>query len=518
MIAVFNPLNSGPPTTRREDQIHNWYRFQRNVRYAQVVYRFALQRYWYITVPVLSWILLPWWVALVVLVVCLYGHRRLEQRRTAEMWRAVKAVGGPENHTIYHRVVVSWRSTMLRHGLAVKRDPLQGKGMKRTYREALQGVHGQLAHTSQGVDPRDYEFPRLLNVSQHVLGLVLTVQLIPGQTVDNFLRQAPALQNVWKVQGVRVDQEEAGQVRLILVTSDPLREGREITSQTLCRADTQAVVVGTMESGNPMLFRMDQTNNVVGGIPGAGKSVMLNAVLAGAAFVPEIQIVGIDCKAGIEFHDWKPRLSAFGMDQTTGLEVLEKVEQVGQARLSALRGSGFKSQSRKGYTRAEPLILVVIDECAELFVPEGRDKGSKDQANDLMTIVSRGVRLYRAAGISYVLATQKPTVDVLPSIIRDNCGGRIAFLCKTNEQATAILGPEAGSAEVSPVSIPDDKDHRGYAVLGDDGGRFALGRSYWITEQTSSEIAQRSAHLRRDLDDLLPLQEPETIEQIMEGE
>jgi len=162
---------------------------------------------------------------------------------------------------------------------------------------------------------------------------------------------------------------------------------------------------------------------------------------------------------------------------------------------------------------------VIIDEAAELFIPESNDKESKAVAEELKILVSRGIRLFRSAGIVYILATQKPTTDCLPSIIRDNCGNRVAFRTTTPEQSVAILGDSVRSAPFTPQGI--NLTQKGYAIAGSDSGELVRARCFNInsreeavrlSESTASFMARSTAHLTLPLSRLLPSEDPVVLE------
>jgi hypothetical protein len=162
-----------------------------------------------------------------------------------------------------------------------------------------------------------------------------------------------------------------------------------------------------------------------------------------------------------------------------------------------LRGYGVASMSRLGYSAEHPLYLVVIDEAAELFAPEGSSKEAKALASELVVMVSRIVRLCRATGIVVVLATQKPTSDSVPTVIRDNSPGKAAWRCTTPEQAVATLGEAARSAEFSPTDIKIGE--KGVAVAADADGVLRRVRCFYISETTRRAVVAATRHLARPL-------------------
>ncbi|GAB2659265.1 hypothetical protein GCM10027169_23000 [Gordonia jinhuaensis] len=427
-------------------------------------------------------------LAFVVAGVGVWRRRERNHAEDSRRQQQVETLGGEANYILAQSIWYSWAHVAVDCKLARRRTNVDGIGVAAAVSASLD-PHARVREQAYG-NWADWEVPQLRQITRHPLGLAVSVQLLRGQTEADFVRTANAIAASWKVDEVRVELAEPGVAQLLAVLLDPLAAGAELSMGAVPAGDLEGVRIGRREDGTDLIFPLDQVSSVVGGVPKAGKSVILNMVLAGAAFNPCIQVIGIDCKRMVEFHDWAPRLSASAGDQESALEVLERLDQLGISRLDSLRGSGFKSVSRRGYTDEEPLIVVVIDECAELFDPSVDRK----QAGALVSLVSRGVRLFRAAGIVYVLATQKPTADVLPSIIRDNCSNRVAGQCTTREQEAAILGPmpDEGCA-VSAVTMPR---RPGMVVVSDDAGRRMYGRSDFISEEVAAAIAQASAVYR----------------------
>jgi S-DNA-T family DNA segregation ATPase FtsK/SpoIIIE len=282
------------------------------------------------------------------------------------------------------------------------------------------------------------------------------------------------------------------------VLHDPLAAAIEPSLEMVpTAASLDAVPAGICEDGRPWMVPVDGGSMVIGGIPKGGKSVTISAILAGLAGRPDVQIVAIDMKGMIELGIWEPRCSAAAGDQEKALEILREVDRIRRDRQEFVRNSGMTSLSRIGYSRGMPYILVVIDECAELFSAESAAKEAKERAAELIATTSRIVRLGRASGVGMLVATQRPTVDSLPGVIRDNAANKIATRCTTADQAKAVLGEIGGG--VSPTQIGPGQP--GVAVT-DTGAGLVRVRSAFLSEDVRREVVRRTAHLARPLADL----------------
>ncbi len=342
-------------------------------------------------------------------------------------------------------------------------------------------------------------------------GLVLQVRVPVGRCVDDVIGLAPA---VSAATGRAVHPIQSGsfsRVDLLVIMKDALveREISDVSDLPVVADDLSAVPLGVTESGEVWRCPLDGGSIVLGGEPGGGKSGIIAALLSALsapggggdawATARSIQIVAVDLKEGVELSAWEPRCAAFACDQQSALAVLEQVDRIRAARMEGLRRVGMTSVSRYGYSAELPMIVVVIDEAAELFAAESPAKEDKDRAAALLRITSRLVRLGRSSSIVLLLATQKPTSDALPSIISNAASTRVATRCTTREQARAVLGDS--ESLVSPTSIR--RDQRGMAVA-ETGSGLQLVRAPFITEEVRRAIAESAAHLARPLDELMP--------------
>ena len=86
-----------------------------------------------------------------------------------------------------------------------------------------------------------------------------------------------------------------------------------------------------------------------------------------------------------------------------------------------------------------PYIVVVIDEYADLTMTVGGSQESKNSARNIQTAIVRLAQKGRAAGIHVILATQRPSVDVISGVIKANFPTRIAFRVTSRVDSGTIL-------------------------------------------------------------------------------
>ena len=125
------------------------------------------------------------------------------------------------------------------------------------------------------------------------------------------------------------------------------------------------------------------------------------------------------------------------------VEMDERYELLSKALVNKITLYNEKYKSRhlrpdQGH-RYMPYIVVVVDEYADLTMSVGGGAESKTIARSIMTSVIRLAQKGRAAGIHVVLATQRPSVDVVNGLIKSNFPTRIAFRVFSSVDSKTIL-------------------------------------------------------------------------------
>lgn len=429
------------------------------------------------------------------------GKVRQARAVRAEEFGSVEALNHAEH---YER---TWPEVARNSGLCQRRQTF-GAGTIRAASEALRtlGPTAKLDALRSGSPFDDLDVPRVLSVRPSPLGVTLEVEMLAGQEVRSYERAAEAIGHQWGVESVRVVLGRPGVVSITPVTESPLGQSEEITPETVPAMESlKAVQVGWQEDGLPWMFPLDQSHSVVGGVPGSGKSVFLNGLLAGVAARPDVQIIGIDCAGGVELADWSSRFFEFATNQFEAIESLSAVWAEHERRILWLRAHGHKSVANAGYSPDLPLLLVIIDEAAQLFRHDSSDKEEKARGDQLNSLVTRLVTVSRKTGISVVLATQRPMSSVISTNIRDNMQNKVCFRVMTPESATAVLGDGASYAPMSPTAIK--REDKGVAIAEGIDGELTVVRSFYISEESDRAIARQYAHLARPL----PVQTDEDI-------
>jgi S-DNA-T family DNA segregation ATPase FtsK/SpoIIIE len=233
----------------------------------------------------------------------------------------------------------------------------------------------------------------------------------------------------------------------------------------------------------------DQVGILVAGEPGAGKSVALaNIVAHGALCHLDCRLTLID-GALVELGIWRACADEFvGPDISHAITVLEKQQQAITECCEMLLDTG-----RRKIVQGDgmPMNLTVIDELAYYCATVGTKADREKFCTTLRDCSARG----RKCGYRYVLATQRPSTDIVPSSLRDLFGYRWAFRCATDDSSDVVLGRGAAKSGHTAAAIPDEA--RGVGLLRAEGKRVPRRvKAAYLTDAELRRIAAHAAALR----------------------
>ncbi|CAH0417308.1 DNA translocase FtsK [Periweissella fabaria] len=186
---------------------------------------------------------------------------------------------------------------------------------------------------------------------------------------------------------------------------------------------------------------------LIAGQTGSGKSVAINGIIAGLLMKnkpSDLKMVMVDPKQ-VElsiYNDIPHLLTPVVSDPRKAARALQKVAKIMDDRYKLLATVGvrkiseynkqieaYNGEHQTGYVKM-PYIVVVVDEMADLMI---QVKSEVEQP------IIRIAQLGRAAGIHMILATQRPTVDVITGLIKANVPSRIAFAVASGMDSRTIL-------------------------------------------------------------------------------
>ncbi len=256
---------------------------------------------------------------------------------------------------------------------------------------------------------------------------------------------APSLRIEAPVPGRAIVGIEVPNDSATVVTLRHVMETKEFTD--LERKSKLAVALGKGVAGTPVVADLARMPHLlIAGATGSGKSVCINAIIAGImmnATPDQVRFVMVDPK--------RVELTAYGriphlafsevivdMDKVVG--TLQAVVSEMEARYKKFESVGVRNLD--AYNRHPrvlkklPFWVVIIDELADLMMVA---------PFEVEKLICRLAQLARATGIHLVVATQRPSVDVVTGLIKANFPTRIAFAVTSQTDSRTIL--DMGGAE-----------------------------------------------------------------------
>jgi S-DNA-T family DNA segregation ATPase FtsK/SpoIIIE len=202
------------------------------------------------------------------------------------------------------------------------------------------------------------------------------------------------------------------------------------------------MVLGCTALGGPLV--VDQgaiPNTLVAGAPGAGKSTLLKVMIE-CLLSASVDVIIVDPKV-VDFAHFKKR---------SGCKIESNPEKVGElldgiiSRMNSIyailqrRGHVSVAQNNASNDSIIKPQVLIIDEWADVYLSD------KKNLNKVLTISQKG----RAAGISVILATQRPSSSILPGQIKANFTGRIAMRVSSEMESRIIMNSSLAANITEP--------------------------------------------------------------------
>ncbi|MBT3387828.1 MAG: DNA translocase FtsK [Desulfobacula sp.] len=307
------------------------------------------------------------------------------------------------------------------------------------------------------------------------------VEILPGPVITTFEYRPASGIKISKIAGLSDDLALAlSAISIRIVAPIPGRdvvgieipnEEREIVnlrelmaSKDFVRSPSMLTLgLGKDLLGKPMVTKMDSMPHLlIAGATGTGKSVGLNAMIISLLYKAtpdEIKMIMIDPKR-IElsvYNDIPHLISPVVTDMKKATNALFWAVREMERRYELLEQTGFRNivqynhmvasqsddkiekpdEDDKELFKKLPYIVVIVDELADLMMVASKD---------VEFALTRLAQMARAAGIHLIIATQRPSVDVLTGSIKANFPTRISFQVSSKVDARTIFdggGPES---------------------------------------------------------------------------
>lgn len=290
---------------------------------------------------------------------------------------------------------------------------------------------------------------------------MLEVALAPGTKVTKIHALSDDLAMALKAEAVRIVAPIPGKSTVGVEIPNPVRDDVRMLSLLESPEFAQSktfipMLIGAAADGRPLVEDLSTMPHLlIAGSTGSGKSVCINTILLSILMTrspDEVRLILIDPKqVELAFFAEIPHLlSPVVTDMKRASAVLEWALDKMEERYDLLRR--FEVRNIQGYNelgekaiqeRAKelemddevvqvklPYIVIVVDELADLMLSVGKD---------VETAITRLAQKSRAVGIHVILATQRPSTDVITGLIKANMPTRIAFKVASKIDSRVIL-------------------------------------------------------------------------------
>jgi len=288
------------------------------------------------------------------------------------------------------------------------------------------------------------------------------IELEAGLRLSKITNLADDLAIALRVPSVRIVAPIPGKNSVGIEVPNTIRQMvrlREVIEETPAKARTMKIPIflGKDVAGNPMVVDMaSMPHLLIAGRTGTGKSVCLNSIIVSMLMTrrpDEVRMLMIDPKM-VELTPYKslphlmhPVVTDMKKAEAILAWAVEKMEQryallakVGVRHLTQYNALGRATilERIKPETEEEaaaipttmPFIVMIADEIADMMMTAGKE---------IEAHIIRLAQKSRAVGIHLILATQKPTVDVITGLIKSNLPARIAFQVASRTDSRVVL-------------------------------------------------------------------------------
>lgn len=202
------------------------------------------------------------------------------------------------------------------------------------------------------------------------------------------------------------------------------------------------LAIGKDISGKPFVADLtEMPHMLIAGTTGSGKSVCINSIITSLTYAlhpDKLRFIFIDPKMlelsiykGIPYLDENVVTNAKQAERVLSDTVAEMERRYRKLAAGSVRNIVDHNARQKTDADKLPYIVIIIDELADLMM--------STHSNRVELLITRLAQMARAVGIHLILATQRPSVDVITGLIKANFPTRIAFQVATRTDSRTIL-------------------------------------------------------------------------------
>ncbi len=298
-------------------------------------------------------------------------------------------------------------------------------------------IDGDIIRTYSGPIVTTFEFRPAPNVKvSRILGL--SDDLAMTLCAESIRIQAPIKGK--DVVGIEIPNSQSQTIYL-----------REILESELFQKSSSplTLALGKDIVGNPFITDLKKLPHLlIAGTTGSGKSVGVNAMILSLLYKnppDQLKLVMIDPKM-VEFSiyaDIPHLLTPIITDPKKAIGALQSVAKEMERRYSLMSEykvktiDSYNEQAPNNGVEAFPYLIVVIDELADLMMTGGKEAEFP---------IARIAQMGRASGLHLIVATQRPSVDVVTGLIKTNLPSRVSFRVGTKIDSKVILDTDGAQS------------------------------------------------------------------------
>ncbi|GAA9479271.1 DNA translocase FtsK [Helicobacter pylori] len=298
-------------------------------------------------------------------------------------------------------------------------------------------IDGDIIRTYSGPIVTTFEFRPAPNVKvSRILGL--SDDLAMTLCAESIRIQAPIKGK--DVVGIEIPNSQSQTIYL-----------REILESELFQKSSSplTLALGKDIVGNPFITDLKKLPHLlIAGTTGSGKSVGVNAMILSLLYKnppDQLKLVMIDPKM-VEFSiyaDIPHLLTPIITDPKKAIGALQSVAKEMERRYSLMSEykvktiDSYNEQAPNNGVEAFPYLIVVIDELADLMMTGGKEAEVP---------IARIAQMGRASGLHLIVATQRPSVDVVTGLIKTNLPSRVSFRVGTKIDSKVILDTDGAQS------------------------------------------------------------------------
>ena len=350
--------------------------------------------------------------------------------------------------------------------------------------------------------------PALLNVKTGEYGVTVHFRPIPGVGLDEFEKKLPHLRNNWGMGRAKVDQPHPRVIRVRAVRTDPLLQRIMLKDPIVLPSHLAFCPIGISEFGETVTAQIESSTGIgVYGAPRWGKTSLILGMMSAMAQHEEFAFVLADGKTSTgwegDYYDMGHRcLAVIGDSVADYNQLIKAVEAERIDRQTRIRHQlKVPNIWDVGPSPEWPILVVTIDEAHSYFEQVSPATDPKIKARNAIAaenayITANTVKKCGSVGIFFIIGTQKPTAEAIPTSIRANLTQRLCLGVQEESVAVAALGEGIKDyREAMPMQYMNQRYKGCATTTSEHEPGFTRFRTPYCSPRLAARAAKETHHL-----------------------